>query len=284
MDPRRARRRTRLPRLSRPVAATCGRRRPVVAVAGHPRRVSLRSPLVLAVAGLADLVFPVPCAGCGAAGAGSVCPACRGRLAGPAMPAPPDPAPPGLPTPWTVAPYAGAVRAIVVAHKERGRLGLARPLGEALACSVAAAASATPQGAGVVLVPVPSTSASRRARGHDPTWRMTRAAVATLRRDAAWSGRSVSAVRVLRHARAVSDQAGLGYADRHANLANAYAVAPTGLRRLAANGPGCVVVVDDVVTTGATLTEAVRALAAAGIEVGGVGVVAATRRRAGLPH
>jgi predicted amidophosphoribosyltransferase len=70
----------------------------------------------------------------------------------------------------------------------------------------------------------------------------------------------------------VSDQAGLDVAGRTANLRGA--LRP---RRRADGLP--VVVVDDVVTSGATLTEACRAVAASGAWVVGAATVAATARR-----
>jgi predicted amidophosphoribosyltransferase len=163
-----------------------------------------------------------------------------------------------------VADYEGAVRRLLVVHKERGLLRLAGPLGSA----VAAAVRALPAAHGLpVLVPVPSTPAAVRLRGQDSTARI--AAVAARR-----LGGGVRVVRGLRQARPVADQAGLGVAARAANMAGALAVAP---RRLPAGTP--VVVVDDVLTTGATLSEAARALRSAGCPVLGAAVVAATGRR-----
>jgi predicted amidophosphoribosyltransferase len=74
---------------------------------------------------------------------------------------------------------------------------------------------------------------------------------------------------LLVQARDVQDQAGLGTAARTINLAGALRAR----RRL--DGLD-VVVVDDVVTTGATLAEAARALTAAGARVRGAAVVAMT--------
>ncbi|GAA4637187.1 hypothetical protein GCM10023196_089970 [Actinoallomurus vinaceus] len=211
-----------------------------------------------------DLVLPQRCAGCDGAD-GLLCAACAALLDGPAGVSPPRPVPPGLPRPWAVAAYTGAVRRMIVAHKERGRTGLARPLGAGLAAAVLAAARDA-EGP-VLLVPVPSSRASVRRRGHDPTLRLARAAA----REAARAGTAVSVARVLAHRRRVADQAGLTAAERAANLAGAL-TAQHDLRG------ATVIVVDDVITTGATLAEAARALRAGGARVRAAAVVAATRR------
>ncbi|MET8482159.1 hypothetical protein ABZV68_34050, partial [Streptomyces clavifer] len=68
-------------------------------------------------------------------------------------------------------------------------------------------------------------------------------------------------VPVLRQRRPVADQSGLGARERQVNLAGALVVA-SGARRLLDEGP--VVLVDDLLTTGASLAEAARAVGAAG--------------------
>lgn len=218
---------------------------------------------------LVDLVLPETCAGCGVPG-GLLCPACCAPLAMPAQVRWPDPVPPGLPTPWSVARYEGAVRAAVVAAKEHGRTGLAGPLGAALARAVRAAGEVAADE--LVLVPAPSRRAAVRARGHDPTLRLARQAAAQLRR----SGRPATVAPVLRVSGRVVDQAGLDAAGRAANLAGGLAV-PTRLVPVVRGRR--VVLVDDVVTTGATLAEAARALRAAGADVVAAATVAATARR-----
>lgn len=213
-----------------------------------------------------DLVLPRRCAGCGSPGV-PVCAACAVPLGGPAAIRLPSPVPPGLPPPWSAAPYAGVVRRLIVAHKERGLAELARPLGAALARAALAAAGSP--GAPILLVPVPSSRASVRRRGEDPTLRIAQMAA----REATCHGAATSCLQVLRHRRRVADQAGLTAAARAVNLAGALR-ATRDLRGFR------VIVVDDVITTGATLAEATRALIAAGAEVSAAAVVAATSREA----
>ena len=219
---------------------------------------------VMGIGAVLDLVLPQRCAGCGA-GNRLVCGDCGGLLYGEARVRVPRPSPPGLPPPWAVAAYAGAVRQLIVAHKERGLSGLSRPLGAALARAVSTAAV---RGGPVVLVPVPSSRASVRRRGEDPTLRIAQAAERELSRR----GGNVSLLRALRHTRRVADQAGLTAKARAANLEGALKA------RRDLNGAR-VIVVDDVITTGSTLTEATRALKAAGATVTATAVIAATPRR-----
>ncbi|CAL9472553.1 ComF family protein [Streptomyces sp. enrichment culture] len=217
---------------------------------------------------LTDLVLPGECGGCGAPRT-VLCARCRAVLGGAAVRrVRPVPEPPGLPAVHAAAAYADEVRATLLAHKERGALALAGPLGAALAQAVraglregssrsGAGAVARGGGAPVLLVPVPSGRRAVRARGHDPARRIALAAAADLRR----AGMPARVLGVLRHRRTVADQSGLNSRQRRDNLAGALTVAPAGARLLSA---GPVVLVDDVMTTGASLSEAARALRAVG--------------------
>ncbi|MFJ9814271.1 ComF family protein [Streptomyces sp. NPDC101151] len=226
---------------------------------------------------LTDLVLPAECAGCGAPRT-ELCPRCRTALGGAApRRVRPVPEPPGLPVVHAAAAYAGEVRALLLAHKERGALALAGALGAALAEAVRAGlgpagpddvvtARRGPDGAAegrqgprtVLLVPVPSARWAVRARGHDPVRRMALTAAGELRR----TGTPARVAAVLRQRRAVADQAGLDARQRLENLAGALEVREGGARLLTA---GRVVIVDDLITTGASLAEAARALREASV-------------------
>jgi predicted amidophosphoribosyltransferase len=169
--------------------------------------------------------------------------------------------PEGFPPTVAAGVYAGPVRPALIAFKERGRSELAGPLGTALALAVAAVVSGVHGGlAGAVrLVPVPSSRAALRTRGRDHVRELTVRAVAELRA----LGIAADEVRLLRRRGRLRDSAGLSAAQRRANLAGTFVADPSLVGR---PEHGLVVLVDDVVTSGATLTEAAAALAATGAD------------------
>jgi predicted amidophosphoribosyltransferase len=208
-----------------------------------------------------DLLLPGACAGCGArAEEAAVCAACRARL----RPARIGPGPAGLAVLASCADWDGEVRRMVLAFKERARGGLAVPLAAAVAEAVDTLGLAP---GALSLVPVPSRTAARRARGHDPTARLAGRTARILRRR----GRLVHLAPVLAHVRDVRDQTGLSAAARRANLAWAMRAGRFGAL------PARVVLLDDVCTTGATLSEAARALRAVGADPIGAVVLGLAR-------
>jgi predicted amidophosphoribosyltransferase len=230
---------------------------------------------------LLALAVPVECPGCGAADV-ALCRACRGLLRAGAVPVAA-----GLPVPaWACATYAGPVSRCVVAWKDRGRQDLTGLLGAALARAVAAAlagvdgARPPPTRAGmpppVVLVPVPSSAAARRARGGDVTAALARVAA----RDLRGRGIAVEVRALLRQRRAVSDQARLGAAGRRDNVDHAFGLRRGRRARAVLTRERPVVVVDDVVTTGASAAEACRVLGRHGGGVLAVATACWTPRRA----
>jgi predicted amidophosphoribosyltransferase len=223
----------------------------------------------------ADLLFGSRCVGCDRPGP-SLCLTCREDLEQVPFLAEPTPCPVGLPLPFAVTAYDGVAKAAVVAHKEHAVLSLAAPLGRALALSVMAVLARPSRGAGalagIALVPPPSSAATVRERGHDPLERILRVCVRSLRA----AGIAAESAQVLARTRQVADQAGLSASARAGNLTGAFEVR----RRAAARLPGTpVIVVDDVLTTGATAAEVARATRAAGADLRGIAVIAATQRR-----
>ncbi|MGY1592677.1 ComF family protein [Geodermatophilus sp. SYSU D00708] len=224
---------------------------------------------------LADLLLPRTCAGCELPGA-VLCRRCAALLAAPRL-AQPRRFPAGFPPTVAAGAYTGPVRPAVNAFKERGRAELARPLGTALALAVAGVLAGLPAvPAAVRLVPVPSSRAALRSRGRDHVRELTGRAVAELRA----AGLPAAEVRLLRRTGRARDSAGLSAAQRRANLTGTFALAD-GVPPLPAGT--ALVVVDDVVTSGATLTEAAAVLGPA-VAPGSppvlAAVVAATPRRA----
>jgi ComF family protein len=204
----------------------------------------------IALADALALLLPVDCAGCEAPDT-TLCADCLEML----RPAPHSRRIDGEPV-WSGLAFDGVPARVLRAVKEDGRTGLARHLAAALAESVRRASSS----GSVVVVPIPTTAAAFRRRGYRVPDLVARRA-------------GLEVLPLLKVARRTADQRGLDRDARRSNVAGAFAVRgtlPAGRR---------VVIVDDVVTTGATLAEAARVLRAAGVEVAGCAAVAATPLR-----
>jgi len=201
---------------------------------------------------LLDLAFPAVCVGCGGEGT-ALCGPCGRELAvregipaGTPVGMPSDVPLPLVQLEWC-APYGGLVRDALHALKYRGEQRLAGPLGAAAAARWREAAIG-----GDLLVHVPVHPARRAARGYDQAELLARAAAAALGRPA---------VPALRRQRATLPQYELGRDRRAANVAAAFTVDPA--RRAGVVGRW-IVLVDDVVTTGATLVACAETLLGAG--------------------
>ncbi len=217
-----------------------------------------------------DLVHGTRCLGCDRPGR-PLCVDCLATLPVSGCVVTPDPCPPGFPPARVGGDFDGLLRALVLEHKERGVFSLARPLGDVLAGVV----EPLVRGA-TALVPVPTRAVAVRERGHDPLRRICRRAAASARAR----GDDVRCWSLLTHRLPVADQRGLTAADRALNRADTLMLRSSG-RHALERAPVLprIVLVDDVLTTGATLMEARRALQDAGVPVAAFAAVAATRRR-----
>jgi predicted amidophosphoribosyltransferase len=211
-----------------------------------------------------DLVLPLECGGCGAPST-RWCPACARQLAvkadEPHLVTPR--VDPGVPV-LSLGRYAGARREAIVAVKERGRADLIVPLAAALQAGLERLLTWGVVGTPLTIVPAPTRRSAARRRGGDPVTRMARAATAGLR--------DVSDIQVdqaLRLRALSRDSVGLSSADRQRNIAGRVKIT-----RPIAGLAKAVLVVDDVVTTGATASESVRVLQIAGAQVAGVLAIA----------
>ena len=207
-----------------------------------------------------DLVLPLQCGGCGAPGT-RWCDACAAVLAVGAD----EPhlittrVDPGVPV-FALGRYAGARRAAIVALKDRGRTDLTAPLAAVLAGGLHHLLTWGILDLPLTIVPAPTRRSAARRRGGDPVTRL--AETATRAHPA------VTVTPALRMTAFARDSVGLDSGGRERNVAGRVAVRGRPPRAQQ------VLLVDDIVTTGATATEAVRVLGASGARVMGVLVLA----------
>ena len=206
-----------------------------------------------------DLVLPLECGGCGAE-ATRWCDNCAASLQ-PHADAPALITPrvdPGVPV-FALGRYAGPRRNAIVELKEHGRTDLIAPLAHALAVRIHHLLTWGMLETPLTVVPAPTRRSAARRRGGDPVARLAETATA--------AHPGIAVLTALRMRSGVRDSVGLDSAARERNVA--------GRVRVAKNLPGTeLLVVDDIVTTGATAAESVRVLQSAGARVGGVLAIA----------
>lgn len=203
---------------------------------------------------LLDAVAPRRCPGCNDVSAGDWCTACG-------VPEPLLDAGAICGVPVAVAGlYGGALARAITRFKYEPRPELAGPLGRLLV----AVAQRLPSSADSLWVPVPLHFERLVERGFNQS--------ALLARELARATRRPLATRVLQRARDTGHQAALGRAERATNVRNAFQVRSVKVGR--------VVLVDDVVTTGATAEACILALAEKGVRVESVLALARTAGKA----
>lgn len=206
-----------------------------------------------------DLVLPLECGGCGARST-RWCDDCAREL----TVRPDEPhlitprVEPGVPV-FSLGRYAGARRQAIVAVKEHGRADLVGPLGAALRAGLAQLLTWGIVGVPLTVVPAPTRRWAAMRRGGDPVARIAQVATA----GPGDMTREIAVVQAVRTRPLVADSVGLSSADRQRNIAGRVKV----VRPLAAGSGAEVLVVDDIVTTGATACETVRVLQTVGATV-----------------
>lgn len=202
---------------------------------------------------LADLIFPSRCIGCSQLGI-SICSTCRKNWQPHIYHRNLNVLSKNYPVISAIE-YSAVASAVLLRAKEASQAIADGLVVNAIAHSLRYFAKSYGAGA---LVAIPSRRSATRKRGRDFMKEITRS-VATCE--------SFDFFEMLQHQRAVRDQSQLNSQQRMSNIAGAFSISNNLVKVGDFGNTRQLIVVDDLVTTGATLAEAIRALRTAGFEV-----------------
>ena len=119
----------------------------------------------------------------------------------------------------------------------------------------------------VTLIPIPSSSSANRRRGFKHAHLLSNSLAEKAQGRFSEPLKVTGALRVNRR---IADQSGLNKSQRVQNINGAYSVIPKLGRQLLESSPDATFLVDDLLTSGSTAQEGVRALKMAGTSLQGV--------------
>lgn len=239
-------------------------------------------------AALRDVLFPRGCAGCGMPDE-TLCGRCRALLQRPAS----FPLPSALlGAGFAAARYEGRIREAILGWKDHGDEECDGPFGDALSSLAAGTVPCQPPAPlasmcrrfdVVAVVPAPSSPSSERARGRRHVVPLARSVAAALQSR----GIRAQAVALLRHEqprrRAVAGKSveEASVRQRAGRIAHAVTAQPARgfLAEVGEGATAAAVIVDDIVTTGATMGACAQALAGEGLPAISALCLAATPRQ-----
>jgi len=168
---------------------------------------------------------------------------------------------------WAGAYYGDELAQLILLAKEENNAPARNYLAHLLVETFMSSATELNRASVVTLIPIPSSAAANRKRGFRHSYLLARDVASLIKRV---SSCDVGVNEALRVNRKIADQSNLNRADRFRNMSGAYSADSRRFRRPSHQAPESIFLIDDLVTSGSSVQEGLRALRQLGITLSGV--------------
>ena len=158
--------------------------------------------------------------------------------------------------------YGDELARVILLAKEKNNLAARNYLAELVVHSFMEATHEIEGSLTILLIPIPSRSVANRKRGFRHSHLLAKSVASLIKRC---SSHEVTVRELLKVNRRTADQSGLNRAQRHENLAGAFSFQGSFQSNGGARARELVFLIDDLVTSGISMREGLRALKGAGI-------------------